>query len=112
MTTDYIHTRVEISGRYFINTICGGGNKIKVLTNKCVYVNRDFYKKLGTGKSFFMNCSEFQILFIHNIHLLTHSSSFCVQVKVILLIIKTNTYISTSIETILIHLGYSKIIKR
>ena len=79
--TDHIHPRVDMSGRAFTNTMCVSGNKINILANKCLDLDIDFHKYfLGTGKSFVMNCYEFQILLICCIHLLIHSSSFCVQI--------------------------------
>ena len=82
MTTDYIHPIVEINGRFFYNAICGGVNPHMVLANKCVGIDKACHNFFGgTGESFVMNCYEFQILFICYMHLLTHSSPFCVWEK-------------------------------
>ena len=103
MKTDYIHPKVDISGRCFINALCSGVNKIKFLSNKCLDIDRACHTYfLGTGKSFDMNCYKFEILFICYIHFLTDYYYFCVQVQVSLLVIKRNTCINNSVEIILI----------
>ena len=51
VTTDYIHTIVDISGIDFNKTMYGGGNKTKVLENKCLDLDRVCHKYfLVTGK--------------------------------------------------------------
>ena len=51
MTTDSIHPIVDISGIYFINAMCVGGNKIKTFENKCIDLDRDCHKYFSvTGK--------------------------------------------------------------
>ena len=40
VTTDWIHNIVDNNGRDIINAMCGGGNKTKVLANKCVDLDR------------------------------------------------------------------------
>ena len=64
--TDYIHPKFEISSREFTQTMWGGGNTIKILANKCLDLDRACHKYFsGTGKSFVMNCYEFQIIYIY-----------------------------------------------
>ena len=56
VTTDCIHTTVEISAVEFTQTMIGGGNPINFLSNECLDIDRACHKYfLGTGKSFFMN---------------------------------------------------------
>ena len=57
VTTDYIHPRVEISDRYFINVMYGGVNQIIILVNKFLELSRSCHKYFfRTGKLFVMNC--------------------------------------------------------
>ena len=63
--TDYIHPTVEISAREYIQTMIGSGNKIKIIADKCLGLDRDHHKYFsGTGKSFVIICYKFQNLFI------------------------------------------------
>ena len=58
--TDWIHPRVEINDRYFIIVMCVGGNKIKVLANKCHDIDKACHAYfLGTCKSFVNNYYKF-----------------------------------------------------
>ena len=58
VTTDYTHPRVDISGRDFINVICGGENQIRFLANNFLDIYGAYYKYFwGTSRSFVMNCS-------------------------------------------------------
>ena len=42
--TDYIHPTVEISAREYIQTMIGSGNKIKIIADKCLGLDRDHHK--------------------------------------------------------------------
>ena len=83
------HPRVEISVRNFINVMCSGGNKIKILANKCLDIDSSLRKYFsGTGKSILINCYKFQSLLIYKINILTHSSFFGLRYKLVHLLLK------------------------
>ena len=82
VTTDYIISRVEIYGGDFDNSIYDV-HPYKILATK--FAEQDLSCQtyfMVTGKSFILNWCEFHNLIICYIYLLTHSSSFCVQVQV------------------------------
>ena len=55
---------------------------------------------MGTGNKSVMNCYKFLNLLLCYIHFLTHCYYFSVQVKVILIIYKSNTLIKSCISII------------
>ena len=99
-TTDYIVQIVEINVLEFINASCCGF-PYKILSNKFLDLDKAFnFYFMGTGESF-LNCYEFQTLFICYIHLITRFSG--VQVQLSWLKGKIFTWKSTSITNMLIH---------
>ena len=102
MTTDYIIHRVDIVSSKFRGFTFGGADRYNKISKKCVDMEKSCHTHFsGTCKIFFMKCYELKFLFISYIHLEVQSSSFCVQVKVILMLNKIITCISTDIEIML-----------
>ena len=100
--TDYTTNRVEMDGRYFDMTVCGGYPYF-ILATHCVENDESCHTYfLSIGKYFVLDCYEFQNLFICYIHLIKYSFYFWDQVKVSWLLDKSITQNIVYIETMLI----------